>query len=307
LFHKTAGQHVRSGDEHLSRACDYNRSLEKAELQKAAQEYSKALDTFLEDKRKHQERFEKYVSRRGGRFPEQRYETAPRLSLKLGQWPYKNCLSFPVAEPLDEGIIFSRKVLAHFLDGQYDQVNYDIAEASPHLADYEAEVDILWARVLAAKGIYEESLNRYSKIRKSWYAAKLDGAADIEQAALQCMVGDMMKAHSLLADYVWPISSYLVSEKGVFFMENFEEEAKRKSQEVLFPLNPKGPVGLIFFMASRGPDVPPIVRIRASADLVNAAIEVTRQIDAESDLKAGADARNKYIILCHSRQEPCSH
>jgi len=158
LFHKTAGHYVRSGDKHLLRACDFNRTLERGEVQKAAREYSKALDTFLEDERKHQERFEKYVLKGGGRFPEKRDERAPHISLKLGQWPYKSCLSFSAIRPLNEGMIFARKVLAYFLDGQYDQVNYVVEEAGYHLASYGAEVDLLWARVLAAKGIYEDSL-----------------------------------------------------------------------------------------------------------------------------------------------------
>ena len=293
LFHKTAGHHVRSGDKHLLRACDFNRSLERREVQKAVREYSKALNTFLEDKRKHQERFEKYVLKRGGRFPKKRDERAPHMCLKLGQWPYKSCLSFSAIRPLDEGMIFARKVLAHFLDGQYDQVNYVVEEAGYHLASYGAERDLLWARILAAKGIYEDSLIRYSEITENTYKrVELQGAGEIEQAALQCMVGHMKKAEYLLTDYVWPRSRELVTDNKIFFVENFEEEAKRKGQEVLFPLNPKGTLGLIFFIALRSLDAPPIVRIRTSVDLANAAIEVTRQIGGENKLNLGPHARN---------------
>jgi hypothetical protein len=293
LFHKTAGNHIRSGDEHLSRACDYDCRLREGELQKASEEYSKALDTFLEDERQYQERFDKHITRGGGRFPEKPYETAPLFRLRLGKQPYKSCLSFSRIKPVDQSIILERKVLVHFLDGQYDQVNYDIEEASYRLAGYETEKGILWARVLAAKRLYEESLTRYSKImEKPYKRTELEGAAEIEQAALQCIIGHSIKAQSLLADYVWPNSVYLLTGSGVFFMENFEEKAKSNSQEALFPLNPKEPVGFIFFITSRSTEASPIVNIRASADLVNAAIEATRQTGAENDLKADALARN---------------
>lgn len=279
MFHKTAGHYVRSGDKHLSRACNFNRTLERGGIQKAAREYSKALKTFLEDERK--------------RNVEKRDERAPHISLKLGQWPYKSCLSFSAIRPLNEGMIIARKVLAHFLDGEYDQVNYAVEEAGYRLASYGAEVDLLWARILAAKGIYEDSLIRYSKITENTYRrVELEGAGEIEQAALQCMVGHMKKAEYLLTDYVWPRSRELVTDDKIFFVENFEEEAKRKSQEVLFPLNPKGTVGLIFFMALRSLDAPPIVKIRTSVDLAKAAIEVAQQIGSENKLNLGPHARN---------------
>lgn len=294
FFQKTVESYIRYGDKHIERVCDLTRGLERGELKKAIRDYSKALTLFLEEERK---------------YGWQRHKTeAPHIRLELGPWPGKNFITFGQVSSLDQNAILARIALVYFIDGQYDKAIENTADflySGLSILATKEERKLLRGRVYAARGSCKVALTQYSELEKalppiiSNRTLELYGDVYIEKAVLQCRLGQFKEAQYVLEGYLWPRGPHSKPHGiKVFYIENFEEEAQRKSQDTLFPLNPKGTLDLILFIALTSQEVPPIIMIRKSVELANAAIKVALKVGAESKSAAGVLGRNfSYCII----------
>jgi hypothetical protein len=148
------------------------------------------------------------------------------------------------------------------------------------------------ARAFAARGSYEEALRLYYDIEKRPSASittdqdqpfeGLGTTVTIEPAALQCKIGNPREAADLLTNMEGRVKDFHIKHL-IYHVKDFEEEALRKSQEVLFPHDPTDLLTLIFFVALRGPDAPPIIRMRDSMKLSRAVHDIGEQLGGEID------------------------
>jgi len=284
LFRKSIEDYIRSGDKHLKQACNLQRDFKSGELQKAIGDYSKAFELFLKVEGKY----------------EGRYLGVPHLRF---DWPYQSCIFYYYKYPFrksakdsyDKGDILARRALALFLGGQYDKSMRDVANVGFSSSVNEADLRLLQARIYSAKGSYEDALVQCSNMMRRDDWKRLGGYLEIEKAALECNLGHFYEASSLLDDYLWPMPTKF-TDSEVSYVASFEEDAQRKTQEALFPLNTEGPVQLIFFIALRSHEASPIITIRKSVELANVAIEVTRHVGGENKATGGPGGRE---LNCH--------
>jgi hypothetical protein len=188
--------------------------------------------------------------------------------------------------------------LAYFLDGQYDRAVED-SSRKEHLFEgvpiFESRgQELMRARAFAARGSYEEALRLYSDLEKrpsTWSTLAVSDeqpfeglgfTVTIEPAALQCKLGRLREAAELLTKH-FAMGPSIDFRRRIYHVKDFEEEALKKSQEVLFPHGPTDPLSLIFYVALKGPDAPPITRMRESVKLSRVVHDVGEQLGVETN------------------------
>jgi len=289
LFSKTAKDHLESGNKHLEQAGDVSHlvlsyarseikemehqyaisklkrdlSLEqlRKELQKAIDDFSKALECILEKERKE-----------GWKAT---YEYSSRSPLG-----YESQFSFSI----ERTYILTRRAWAYLLDGQFDKSLEDLnAWSKPRLGGaWPMERDLLKARICSLRQSYEESLALYSKVDADTHM--IHKYEDIycdavrEKNALRCKLGRPREAEYDMLDTV-PHGAYGGRMK---YVQDFGERVQKESQETLFPdkhpYDSLNRIYFVFFITLKDLNVlPPILRLRKSVALGNFALEVAQR------------------------------
>lgn len=295
LFSKTARDYLESGNKHLEQAGDvshlvpsYSSSnvremkrqyvksgLERdlsaeqlrKEMQKAIDDFSKALESVLEKERKE------------GWHPT--YELSWKSPLgNESTWQFK----------IERRYILTKRAWAYLLDGQFDKSVEDLNAWSDQRwsagsVAWTVERDLLRARVYALRESYEEALTLYRKViadsarGKEFQYVHCDAVR--EKNGLLCKLGRPSEAERSMLDTV-PTGATSFWMK---YIQDFGERVQKESQEILFPNKPKDRIFLVFLITLKDLNVlPPILRIRKSVALGNSALEVAQRYNLKGEL-----------------------